>query len=263
MGNPTIVIVHGAMHCREHYEPLMQNLESKGYKCVTVALPSTQSIDTPPAGLADDTAAVRSVVLNELDKEKNDVIVLAHSYGGVPANNALYELDEKTRSSNGHTTSVKAIAFMCALPIPKGSTAGGFMSSRGGDGSAQAKSAVEMDSTGTFGLPKGSPGPEEALFNDLPSEEATIWARMLRPVSIRVMGEETTYAAYVDVPTGYLYCSIDESLPLVAQEFVVAEAKKAGAKIVLEQTVDAGHSPFLSQIEQTASFVQKVVELTR
>ena len=241
----------------------MQHLESKGYKCVAVSLPSTQNTDTPPAGLADDTAAVRSVVLDELDTEKQDVVVLAHSYGGVPANNALYELDKTTRSGSGHTTSVKAVTFMCALPVPKGCTVGGFMTSRGGDGSAQAKSAIEMDSTGTFGLPKGSPGPEEALFNDLPSEEATRWARMLRPVSIRVTGEETTYAAYVDMPAGYLYCSIDESLPLVAQEFVVAEAKKAGAKIVLEQTVDAGHSPFLSQIEQTASFVLKVVELTR
>ena len=260
MANPTIVIVPGAMHCEAHYEPLTQDLENHGYKCVTASLPSTQSIEAPPAGLADDTSAVRTAVLDELDKHKNDVVVLAHSYGGVPANNALEHLDTMSRSGNGHSTSVKGTAFMCSLPVPAGQTAGGFIASRGGNPS-QAKSTVDMDSTGAFGIPKASPGCEEALFNDLAPEEAKKWASMLRPVSIRVMGEQTSYAAYNDIPTGYLYCTKDETLPLAAQEYVVSGAKKAGANIVLEETVQASHSPFLSQIPHTTAFVLKLVEL--
>jgi pimeloyl-ACP methyl ester carboxylesterase len=261
MKNPTIVIVPGAMHCVDHYKPLMEYLESNGYTCVVATLPSTQSVESPPAGLADDTAAVRTVVCRELDNYENDVLVLAHSYGGVPANNALQGLDAKTRLANTKTNCVKALAFMCSLPVPNGSSAGAFMGARVGEGKRQGKSAVEMNSTNTFGPPKSSPGAEEALFNDLSPEEAKKWASLLRPVSMRVMMEETTYAAYADIPTGYLYCSRDESLPLDAQEYIVAEAKKAGAKIVHEETVDAGHSPFLSQIERAAAFIQKLFEV--
>ena len=263
MSKPTIVIVPGAMHCREHYEPLTLNLEGKGFKCVTVALPSTGDICTSPAGLDHDMEAVHEVVIHELDEEDNDVVILAHSYGGVPANVGLYDLEQRVGAEYGRSNTVKALAFMCALPVPKGYCAAGLLGSRPSDGSAEAKSALEMDSTGRFGVPKASPGPEEALFNDLPSEEATRWARMLRPVNIEVMSEPTFDAAYERIPTGYLYCSIDETLPLAAQEFVVAEAKKAGAPVLLEWTVHAGHSPFLSKIEETAAFVQELIELSR
>ena len=261
MKNPTIVIVPGAMHCADHYKPLMESLRNNDYKCVVASLPSTQSVDSPPAGLADDTSAVRTVVCKELDNAENDVLVLAHSYGGVPTNNALQGLDAKTRLANSKTNSVKALAFMCSLPVPIGLTAGGFRGAKIGEGNRRGKSAVEMNSTNTFGLPKSSPGAEEALFNDLRPVEAEKWAGLLRPVSIRVMMEETTYAAYVDIPTGYLYCSRDETLPFEAQQYIVAEAKKAGAKIVHEETVDASHSPFLSQIERTSAFIQKLIEL--
>lgn len=261
MEAPTILVVPGAMHCPEHYKPLTRHLEGLGHRCIIISLPSTQNTSAPPAGLADDTDAIRSAVLHELNNEKNDVLVLAHSYGGVPANNALQSLDTKSRSEDGHAASVKALAFMCSLAIRAGLSAASFIASRSEAGVRQGKSSVDMDSTGAFGIPKSSPGAEEALFNDLPAEEAKKWAGLLRPISIRVMGEDTSYAAYTDIPTGYLYCSKDETLPLAAQEFVVAEAKKAGATIIHEDTVDAGHSPFLSKIAETTSFILKLIEM--
>lgn len=260
MTKPTIVVVSGAMHCAEHYKPLMNSLEGKGYRCIFAPLSSTQSIDAPPASLADDTAAIRSIVCSELDNEKNDVLVLAHSYGGVPANNALRDLDEKSRSAGGHTTSVKALACMSSLPIPAGMSVARFVAARGRDESEQPKSAVAMDGTGTFGLPKPSPESEEALYNDLSPEEGRKWTSMLQPTSMRVMGEDTSYAGYERIPMAYLYCSIDETVLGAGQQYVVAEAKKAGATIIHEETVEASHSPFLSQTERTSAFVQRVAE---
>jgi len=61
--------------------------------------------------LADDTAAVRDAVVPELD-QGNNVVVVAHSYGGTPVNNALEGLNTKSRSSNGSSTSVLALAFL-------------------------------------------------------------------------------------------------------------------------------------------------------
>ena len=262
-GKPTIVIVPGAMHSTKHYEPLMQQLRSYGYKCVGVPLKTTQSTDTPANGLGDDTNAIQTAVSELLDGEENDVVVLAHSYGGVPANNALHGLDTESRQAQGKSDSVKALAFMASLPIPKGLSPGGFLYARKTDGPKEDLSAVDMDSTGTFATPKSSdPGAGEVLFHDLPTEEAKKWAGMLRPMSMKPMFEETSYAAYQDIPTGYLYCSNDKSLPLVAQQYIMSAAKEAGAKIVLEETVEASHSPFLSKIEETSAFVRKLIELT-
>ena len=117
MSKLALVLVHGSWHCPEHFGPLVEVLEGHGYKCVTVALPSTQSPELPPATLEDDTAAVRYAVMSELD-QGNNVVVVAHSYGGTPANNALKDLDSKSRSSAGASTSVLALAFLCAIPYP-------------------------------------------------------------------------------------------------------------------------------------------------
>ncbi|KAK3048183.1 hypothetical protein LTR09_010522 [Extremus antarcticus] len=62
MSLPTIVLVHGSWHSPEHFGPLINNLQSHGYKCVPVALPSTQSPDLPPSTLGDDTTAIRDTV---------------------------------------------------------------------------------------------------------------------------------------------------------------------------------------------------------
>lgn len=119
MAKPVLILVHGAYHSTQHFEPLQKNLESHEYRCVPISLPSTQSPDLPPATLADDTAAVRNAVITELD-QGNNVVVVAHSYGGCPTNNALKDLDSTSRTAAGASTSVLAIAFLCAMPQPSG-----------------------------------------------------------------------------------------------------------------------------------------------
>jgi len=121
MAKPTLFLVHGSWHCPEHYDLLIPALSHLGYKAAAVSLPSTQSAEDPPHTLADDTAAVREVVLRELD-QGNDVVVVSHSYGGCPANNALEGLDRKSRTAAGHNTAVNALVFIAAVPIAVGGT---------------------------------------------------------------------------------------------------------------------------------------------
>ena len=80
---PSLVLVHGSWHSPKHYEPLVKVLEKQNFKCVPVSLPSTQSEDKSPATLSDDSSVVRKAVVGELDAG-NNVVVIAHSYGGVP-----------------------------------------------------------------------------------------------------------------------------------------------------------------------------------
>ena len=61
------------------------------------------------------------------------------------------------------------------------------------------------------------------------------------------------YAGYKDIPCAYLLCRKDQAIPLEVQENMV---KGAGFEIYTE-TLDAGHSPFLSQPKETADVVRR------
>ncbi|KAK5164023.1 uncharacterized protein LTR77_010114 [Saxophila tyrrhenica] len=249
MPQPTLVLVHGSWHSPEHFGPLIENLQSHGYRCVPVSLPSTQSPDLPPATLADDTAAVRDAVLTELDQENDDVVVVAHSYGGGPTNNALYGLDANSRSATGASAAVRAIVFLCSIPLPKGVS---FLTGLGGK-----PSGIHDLRTGGFAW-VGKPGPQHYFYNDLPDEEAKKWSDLLRPQSWPAYVDDTTYAAYMDIHSAYLYCTLDQAFPLQAQQGLVAAAKEAGAKFDYEETLEASHSPFLSKVEETGAFIRRV-----
>lgn len=245
MAQPTVVLVHCAFHSVEHFGPLQTHLESHGYNCVAVSLPSTQSTDLAPARLEDDTAAVRIAVTAALD-EGNDVVVVAHSYGGCPTNNALQGLDTASRSAAGASTSVSAIAFLCALPQP----AGVVMAD-----SVDPVNGIH-DCSGDFCTVKPNPGPTHYFYNDFDDAEANRWSETLRPMSRLAFEGKTTYAAYMDIPSSYLMCTKDNALPLPAQQGMVQAAVACGAKIRVE-SVEAGHSPFLSKLEQTSAFIRR------
>ena len=247
MAKPVLVCVHGAYHSPKHFDPLRGSLEKSGYRCVLVSLPSTQSIDLPPATLADDTAAVRNAVIAELD-QGNNVTVVAHSYGGCPANNALEGLDSVSRATRGASTAVLSIAFLCAIPQPAGSTFANAMDPEKGAFERIGERFIKV---------REEPGPIFSFFNDLPESEAKRWSDILRPMSWDALHGETSYAAYMDIPSFYLLCTQDNTLPFQVQQGLVQAAVATGAKIETE-TVNSGHSPFLSKVEETSAFVRKV-----
>ena len=247
MSKPTLVLVHGSWHCPQHWDPLIKVLEEQGYKCATVGLPSTQSPDLPPANLTDDTTAVRKAVLVEL--ERNNVVVVAHSFGGCPTNNALEDLDHASRTRDGASTAVLAIAFIASIPLPQGLS---FLQILGGK-----PGAIHDLRTEDFAW-VGSPGPEHYFYNDMPPEEVKQAVDLLRPQSWLAYKEATTYAAYMDIPSAYLYCTRDQAFVPEGQKGLIGAAKEAGAKFFHEETFDVSHSPFLSKTKETADYVRRV-----
>lgn len=86
MSQPTIVIVPGACQPPSLYVPFTKALEAQSVPTVVVSLPS---VGASP-GLKDfaaDVPLIRQIVTSLLDKEK-DVVVLMHSYGGIPGSAA-------------------------------------------------------------------------------------------------------------------------------------------------------------------------------
>ena len=111
---PTIVIVPGSFSAYGAYDPFVALLRAQGFTTFAVKLPSTQKRHPlPPATLQDDAAHVRGVVEALVaEKEGSQVAVLAHSYGGSVATEALAGLQ----------SGVKRLVFLSATAPRVGET---------------------------------------------------------------------------------------------------------------------------------------------
>lgn len=120
MAKPVIVIVPGAWHRPQHFQHVIDRLNTLNYEAMGVTLPSVDS--SPPHESWDqDAQAVRKVILEYLDAGK-DVIGLAHSFGGVAMSEAVKGLGKEAREKQGLKTGVVRLVYMCAMAIPEGQT---------------------------------------------------------------------------------------------------------------------------------------------
>ena len=117
---PTIIIVPGAWHTPKHYRGLIDRLAACKYEAVAIPLPSVNS-SSPPASWDQDAEAVRRVILTNLDNGQ-DVVVAAHSFGGIIMSEAVKGLGKEARRKQGLPGGVLRLIYICAMALPEGQT---------------------------------------------------------------------------------------------------------------------------------------------
>ncbi|KAK4939730.1 hypothetical protein LTR10_020014 [Elasticomyces elasticus] len=261
---PTIVIVHGAWHSPEHYETLASRLRSQGYKTVTPSLPTVHYASQgtpPPRGLSEDINAIRKAIQTELDTDPTtDVILLAHSYGSLPASPAIQDLDKPMRLKSGHSNGIVAFLVVAGPLIPTGTSGWIWWSSQYPPILKMCKLKTEDGSESEIetSTPASPPGPVALLYHDLPTDEAEKYAAMLKPHVFNGHYDQITFAGYLAVPTHYLICEEDQALPKQFQQMIVDSADKdiaeKGQRAVVVTRIGSGHSPFVSRVEETGDW---------
>lgn len=96
--------------------------------------------------------------------------------------------------------------------------------------------------------------PERRFYNDLSKQEQDHWVSELRPHPAIAQLTPLTYLAYQHHPVVYLFCENDEAISLEIQKSMVGGS---GVDFKVE-TCTAGHSPFLSQIDDLIGVVEKM-----
>lgn len=245
---PTLVLVHGAWHRPEHFSPLVNILHDlHGYKCVTVSLPSMEyTPETGHKGLAEDTSAIRKTILAELSTNPStDVVLVAHSYGGIPAMNSLQDLDKSARSKAGHQNCVSAAALICAFVLTIGPTLLDIVN-------ASSLTAPIFDLVGNgCNIPNN---PKHNFYHELPQAESEHWISLLRPQSLVANVSPVTCEGFREVPTSYLVCTEDRAIPIDAQRAMLEALKPTELRT---EEIASAHSPFLSVPERAAEFVRR------
>jgi pimeloyl-ACP methyl ester carboxylesterase len=117
---PTVVLVPGAWHAPKIYNKIIPLLESHGYKCRAILLPSIQHPlnKNYEKYYAEDVAAIRDRV-SKIIEEGEDVVLVLHSYGGLVGPDALPGLGKKERTEKGEKGGVVRLVYINAWLVPE------------------------------------------------------------------------------------------------------------------------------------------------
>lgn len=245
---PTLIFIHGSWHRPICYDPIIKLLEPN-FRCVRVALPSTAF--NPEATFKDDLDATRDAISAETRDGRN-VVVVAHSYGGLVGNSAIKGFAKPKDTDTSQT------GYVCGLIlIASGFTLTGLSFMDPFFGRPPPAWRVN-DQTGYAELVAS---PREMFYHDLPEEEATYWISHLTSQSLKALfeGGEYTYAGWKDVPSWYIGTVEDRGLPVLAQRMSVGMARGMGASVE-HRELQTSHSPFLSQPGLTVEIIVEAVD---
>ena len=120
--NPTFVVVPGACQPSSVYQPLVDQLGESGYVSEIVPLPSLNAQDPTSATCQVDAEVVHQRLRSLIEDEGRDVILVNHSYGGIPGGGAAYGLAKDKRAADGRTAGVVGIVYMTAFVVPEGTS---------------------------------------------------------------------------------------------------------------------------------------------
>lgn len=125
VSKPSIVLVGGSFATPSLYDLVVSRLKESGFDVEVPQLPSIGRREGESPTLADDVAHVRSVLERKADAGK-DVLIIGHSYGGVPTTEAIQGLSKADRKKLGKEGGVVRVLYTTAVLPELGQTAAEF-----------------------------------------------------------------------------------------------------------------------------------------
>jgi pimeloyl-ACP methyl ester carboxylesterase len=222
--HPTFLLVHGAYHRSTCWAPLREKLTASGWQSDAIDLPSAGEQRVPSAGLYDDT----EVIAAHLRGMKGPVVVVGHSYGGLPV----------SQLSEDHPDVVRLVYLAAYLPT-EGDSAAGIHG-------IPVPEDVE-------GIAPMIQDPRTSLYGDLSDEDAERAVGRMVEQSLRSFTQKTTRAAWRHTPSTYVVCEQDRQFPVALQEKYAAQATNA-------ERLPTSHSPFLSAPDRLAGLLARIAQ---
>lgn len=228
---PTIVLVHGAFAGPSSWDAVVPLLEAQGFD---VVIPTN-----PLRGPSADAAALRDT----LARVVGDVVIVGHSYGGIPITNA----------ATGDPD-VRALVYVAAYVPGEGDTFAQIQERLPGaltpdvlvvapyttpDGTQGAAATIAVDAF-------------PALFAaDVPTDQAAAMAARQMPLDLNALGEPSGPPAWQDIPSWYLVATADQIIPA---DLARQMAANAGATV---EEIDASHAVLVSEPDVVADLIAR------
>ncbi|TGO57077.1 hypothetical protein BOTNAR_0209g00060 [Botryotinia narcissicola] len=226
MAKPTIVMVPGAWHKPLIYSEVAQSLEKHGYPTVSLALPSAGAEPSHQDFNGDVVSAGKEVVL------------VVHSYTGLPGGEAPKGLSKKDQEAKGLKGGLIRYVVINGFATPPG-----FQAAAKGD-YAKMPDWMKLDIENVVFTVEPE-DPKRIFYNDISSEKADNTA---------------TFAAWLDVPSTFLYGEADQSsfTPEVVEMLIKgAQIMNPTASDAVESIKEGGHYSMISHPEWTAEALRR------
>ncbi|KAL9077081.1 MAG: hypothetical protein Q9157_003477 [Trypethelium eluteriae] len=254
----------------------MQILKATGYP--TIGLPlSSVGANPPKPGFTDDVKAIRDCLTHLIVSEEKDVVLVSHSYAGMPANEAPVGLGAKERSSKGLKGGVIRLVFIMAFAMPEGfqPTAGGAqmpdwmkvdmevsctLDDQGGVYFVNRMSTDLSARCVQNGVVNVEPNDAKRIFyNDLTSEQGDTWAAKLKPQSLGVYASQTTYSALRYIPSTYVIGTNDQTTftPQVVDMIIKTARTTEPSAFDVVETCDGGHCLMINRPDWLAGVLRR------
>ncbi|KAM0430872.1 hypothetical protein ACHAPT_005504 [Fusarium lateritium] len=246
---PVFLVVTGAWHPPVCYDPLKNELNRLGYECAIPQMPS-MGHGTHGVTWEADKAKVLETAAPYFD-EGREVVLVGHSYGGIPATVATEGQGVHERAERGLKGGFRSIVFLAAFAVPvKGwdllTTFGGAWPDWQDTQEAYTKNKQSTINEKGF----------QMLYNDTTEEEARkVYANLLPHSQDAFETGIDFIATDITIPKTYLICENDLVFPLALQEQLVKSTP--GMK---EARIAAGHSPFLGKSPETCKILVEIAE---
>ncbi|CAJ2500127.1 Uu.00g029800.m01.CDS01 [Anthostomella pinea] len=257
MSKISILIIPGAFGLPELHDPVVRPIADQGHDIralhmETAGLGSGGARDghKAPDMYADAALIAREVeVLADAGRE---IIIVAHSYGGVPMTESTRGLRVAERKKQGKPGGIVRIAYLTALVPAVGMTGAEALT-----GAAQedpGRPSTSIDENGWLYYVEFSKEASKS-FSDLPAEEGERMVRRFTRQSAAAFGSPLTHAGYNDVPVSYLICENDRVIPAESQRTGIKRIEEASGKKVDITCIDAGHVPISSSPQLVINWI--------
>ena len=228
---PSVLVVPGAWHKPEHYRRLVDEMSDIDVHTVRL----TSSGDDPAT--LRDMYSDADVIARAAAAIDGPVVVVAHSYGGVPTTQALREAGNVAR-----------IIYLASFQLEAGDA---LVSANGG---ALMPWSKRRQRQGTRDYVEVI-APMTAFYHDVDAECADRAVAQLGYQSYASMSQPLTTVAWQTIPSTYVICEADKAISVAAQEVMARRADSV-------ERLPTSHSPFLSQPAALAGVIRNSFEVT-
>lgn len=234
---PTVVLVHGAFADASGWGGVITRLTRDGYP--------VRALPNPLRGLSSDSAYLRSF----LDTVPGPVVLVGHSYGGAVITNAA-----------AGDPDVKALVYIAAFAPEAGENLSDLTTRTVAHPApalpVQSVPYVKADGTPGLDLYLDPAHFRAAFAADLPQRLTTVMAATQRPADTAALSDDTTAAAWHQIPSWYLVATQDQAISPDLERFM---AKRAHAHTV---EVKAAHAAMVSRPGAVTRLIESAARST-
>jgi pimeloyl-ACP methyl ester carboxylesterase len=212
---PTLLLVHGAWHGPDSWQPVQEALSARDVQSATVTLPSLGAVSDHPATLQEDADAIAAAA----QAIAEDVVIVAHAYAGMPVAQAKFP------------SNVRRLVFLGAAKPETGRSLVFYLPG------AVLPPFVRQRPDGATELDAGAA--PTALYADCKPALAQAATARLRPHARSVFDTATTHSSWRRLKTHYVVLMGDRFLGLDLQRSFAARTTKV-------HEFHSAHAPMIS-----------------